>query len=63
MRTLFPKTLAGVDRSRKSHVATNGVYDLLNLRPKRGELVQTLLVGTTIINLFDQDYWIFEVEQ
>lgn len=48
-RVLVPRPLGGFDRSRQSHVLRAGHYDLLNLRPVRGDLIQTALFGDTEI--------------
>lgn len=46
--SLLLRTLGGFDRSRPSDKSDNSFYDLLNLRPIRGSLEQTDLVGTLI---------------
>lgn len=46
IRQVVPRPLGGFDKSRESHASQPGaLYGLLNLRPLRGELLQTKLVG------------------
>lgn len=47
-RQVFTRVLGGFDRSKESHVSDNTVYDLLNLRPDRGQYTQTPLLGSLV---------------
>lgn len=52
-RQMVARDLSGFNRTQQSHVSRTGLYDLVNFRPVRGDLVQTDLIGRIPIIIAD----------
>lgn len=62
VRQTINRPLGGFDRSRQSHASRPGVvYDLLNMRPVRGELQQTNLIGNFVDEFNDAILIVYEI--